>query len=125
MAIYAWPGLEVEITEARFAPVWIEERRAEIRRHMTEPKPNKRTRKLTQDVAWLVKMKAVEKGDMLRGGKWDNLHTLRANEGIQELVAKFETLVGADEMAKFTRWRESTELPATELWSLIPAKEVA
>lgn len=124
MAIYAWLGTEVEIVEARCAPIWIERRPSEIKRHFTEPKATKRTKELTAWVGWFVKLKSVKDGHLLYDGKWTEMHLLKADDGIAELNAAFAAAAGDDAMDKFMTWREGSK-EATELFAPMPAKEAA
>ncbi len=126
MAIYAWPGIKVQMTEARIAPIWIEKRPGEIKRHMTEPRPTKRTKNVEATVSWFAKLKAEDGGRMLYDGKWAEVYLLKADEGWQEVNAAFIKLLAPGESEKYEAWIKTDDGPAaTDLFALIPAKEAA
>jgi hypothetical protein len=125
MAIYAWPGLEVQITEARMAPIWVERQSCKIVRHMKEKKPTRLTKELTATVGWFVKLKATDDGHQLYNGKWSEMHLLRADDGIKDLNTEFGKMIGDAELAKFREWNKGDSPDATHYWPLLSDAEVS
>lgn len=125
MAIYAWPGIKVQMTEATIAPIWIEHRSGEIKRHFVEPKVTKRTKKIEPTVSWFAKMKADDDGRMLYGGKWEEVYRLKADDGWQEINKAFVALLPPGMAEKFEAWNRGEGSSPTDLFALMPAKEAA
>ncbi len=125
MTIYAWPGVAVEIVEVKMAPLWVERQPSRIRHHFKEPKRTRLTKEVTPTVGWYAKLKAVDDGRMLYGGKWADVFALKADEGWQEIEVVFSAKASPDTIEKYGRWRESGSEDALKLFELADAKEMA
>ena len=62
---------------------------------------------------------------MLYDGKWTEMHSLRADDGIKELNDVFAKVVGTEELEKFSTWNKKDGPEATTLWPHMKQKEAA
>jgi hypothetical protein len=103
MAIYTRIGSEIELLTARLVPVWIERLQGGIKWHYSEMKPSKRTKQITMMPCWHVTAKYVEDGEAVCDGKWLNANTLKADDGMGEILKVIWILNPIDQQ-RFEDW---------------------
>jgi hypothetical protein len=124
MSIYTRYGETVQIIDTRFVPLWIERRRGEIKVHHTKPTATKRTVSIEETVGWFVRL-INKDGHQLLDGKWIDINTLVADDGIRELNDTFAAMMGPQQMAKFSEWNKRGAPTADTFWPLLPEKQSA
>jgi hypothetical protein len=128
MAIYTRFGGEVEITHARFIPVWVERTPDAIRWHYSRPKKTRAGAKIEEVPIWHYRGRYV--GDSnprhwhVCDGKWVDANSLKADGGWPEIEAKLIELC-PDGPAKYREWNKAGAPAASHFFPPITEKEAA
>lgn len=124
MAIYI-NGCEIEITDARMIPVWIEHQGYRIKWHYREKSPTRLTKEMTEEPIWHFRAKWVSDGQQVYGGKWFPITgAMRADMGIDEIMGTAHRLA-PNVKDQFEAWVKSDGPRASEIFAMVPLKEVA
>jgi hypothetical protein len=100
MAIYTRWGVRVNLLSADLIPVWIEQRRGEIKWHYSEPRRTKQTVEVERVSIWHVTAEYAEHskdgsckpGMKLWYGRSEPTNSLVADDGIREINNKCREL---------------------------------
>ena len=114
MTIYTGAGIEIAMTEARIAPIWIEmvEMTAgykQANRHLSPPTTE---HKVTETAGFFARLQ-VKGGHILHGGRWFDVAALQADH--EEINEAFLPLLSAEDRATFEKWNSDFSLRASDL----------
>jgi hypothetical protein len=124
MAIYI-NGCEIEITDARMIPVWIEHQGYRIKWHYREKSPTRLTKEIREEPVWHFRGKWAHDKKPAYGGKWFAISpAMRAGRGIDEIIETAYRFA-PDAKTQFEEWAKADGPCASEIFATIPLKEVA
>lgn len=124
MAIYIYDG-EIEITDARMIPVWIEHQVHRIKWHYREKLPTRLTKKISEEPVWHFRGRWVKNGAPIQDGKWFSISgAMTADRGIEEIVETAHR-IAPDAKSQFEKWAKTDGPRASKIFAMVPPKEVA